>query len=1000
MKNTKISALKAGAAPIALGLAIFASPAFAQDAAADCAADPTAADCADSAPIIVTGSIFRRADTETASPVTTVTTENLDSRGISTVQDGLQQLASNNGPALTNSFSANGAFAGGASAVSLRGLSTNSTLVLFDGQRAAYYPLADDGSRNFVDLNTIPDDIIERIEVLRDGASSAYGADAIAGVVNIITKRSFTGVGGRAEAGISERGDAATYRLSMTAGIGDLDEQGWNAYLSGFYYKSDGLKNSDRGYPFNTDDLRQNCFEGTCGSNNIINGRQDDGLVHGFGAATAFAVRAAGTTRYQYLNGCNGLPQSAVTAGDLARADNAAMPTDFVCQEDLTNLYGNITPDIERFGVSSKVTAALGDSTEAYFEANFLQSRVSYEGIPASIRANAPTGIFFPRFSTSTAAGAVAPGSGALALPVFVCANGVGTATGENTGCTAANGILNPDNPFAAQGLRAQLIGRLPIREFNQTRNRAYRAAFGVNGSISDKWDYTVQGTAMHTDLERTQGGYVYIQNFLNAIARGQYNFRNPSATPQSVLDQIAPTNVTPASSDLYQLSANIAGALMELPGGPLRLGVGASIYYEGVNAPSANSDINGPTQRYFRLNAFGTSGNRTVKSVFAEMEAPILPMVELSASGRYDDYSSGQNYFSPKVGIKVKPIQQVVLRGTFSKGFRIPSFGEANALPTTGFVTASRGIYTDSFLAQYGCSLATYTSACPTYVTGATYGLTTLASPNLEPEKSQSITAGILVEPMRNVSFTVDYYRIKKTGAITNASTAPAIAAYYNNQPIPDGFTVIADAPDINTPNARPRIAFVQSALINSDTIISEGLDFGASAEFALTDKLVWNSELDASYIIKLETQFPGGGSERYDGTLGNFNLTAGSGTPKWHGSWLNSFTYDEKFTLNVTANMFGGYDLSAMDQGTGYKDCGLSDGTVPCRVADNWTFDLGLRYKVNDKFTIYTNVLNLFDKMPPIDPVTYGAHLYNAVQGGNNILGRYFKTGVKVGF
>ncbi|WP_163609208.1 Plug domain-containing protein, partial [Klebsiella pneumoniae] len=83
---------------------------------------------------------------------------------------GLQRLAANNGPTLTNSFSANGAFAGGASGISLRGLTTNSTLVLFDGLRAAYYPLADDATRNFVDLNTIPDDIVDRVEVLKDGA--------------------------------------------------------------------------------------------------------------------------------------------------------------------------------------------------------------------------------------------------------------------------------------------------------------------------------------------------------------------------------------------------------------------------------------------------------------------------------------------------------------------------------------------------------------------------------------------------------------------------------------------------------------------------------------------------------------------------------------------------------------------------------------------------------------------------------------------------------------
>ena len=194
------------------------------------------------------------------------------SRGIQTVQGAIQTLAANNGPALTNSFTANGAFAGGASSVSLRALSTNSTLVLFDGQRSAYYPLADDGARNFVDLNTIPDDIVDRIEVLRDGASSSYGADAIAGVVNIITKRTFTGLQARAEAGISQHGVFPTKRGSLTVGTGDLKEKGFNAYISGFYYHQGMTKATDLPSRYATSDQQGICYQGTCGSQGIFNG--------------------------------------------------------------------------------------------------------------------------------------------------------------------------------------------------------------------------------------------------------------------------------------------------------------------------------------------------------------------------------------------------------------------------------------------------------------------------------------------------------------------------------------------------------------------------------------------------------------------------------------------------------------------------------------------------------------------------------------------------------
>ncbi len=946
--------------------------------------------------IIVTGSILRRADTETPSPITVVTQQELTRRGISTTQDAVQQLASNNGPALTNSFTANGAFAAGASAVSLRGLSTSSTLVLFDGLRAAYYPLSDDGTRNFVDLNTIPDDIVDSIQVLRDGASSSYGADAIAGVVNIITKRQIKGLTGRAEAGLSDRGDASQYRLSLTGGVGDIDSDGYNAYISGFYYRSESLANRERPYPFSSDDQRRLGNANADAPNNVANGIQSDGSFSLSTTSSNFLVRpydaATGTVlgRYQTLNpNCGpGTPVN-LTAAQLASRGGSTAPAT-VCQYDFTNLYGVIQPQIERFGGSGRVSAKIGGS-EAYVEVNFIQSTSSYFDAPDSIRRNAQTGIFFPRYSSAASGGAFAPGSQALQLPVFVCPERVNCATSPNR-------QLNPNNPFAAQGQVGQVIGRdYSQPTFRSTRNRSYRAAFGINGDITDHITYDVGGTAMHVDLQNTQAGFVYIQNLLNVIADGTFNFVNPSATPQSVNDYIKPTNITNSSSDQYQIQGTVGFTPIDLPGGPLQIGVGGSIRYEAIDAPSANTDQFGPTQRYFAINAFGTRGNRTVYSAYGEVNAPILRQLEVDASGRYDNYSSGQDYFSPKVGAKFTPVRQVTLRGTYSKGFRIPSFGEANALPTTGFVTNQIGLFNDTYLAQYGCSVATFNS-CPSYIRAGSYGLTTLASPNLAPEKSRSFTGGVIVEPIRGISFTVDYYNIKKTGAITSPSTSPALLAYYTGQAIPPQFNVIADAVDPNFPNAQPRIGFVQSQLINSDTIKTQGLDFGANIDRQF-GAARFTSNLSLSYILKLETQFPDGTTERYDGTLGNFNLTAGSGTPKWHGFWLNTIDFNDTFALSGTVNLFGGYDLSAQDQGGAYKDGSLNPGFVNDRVKDYYTLDLTGTVKVNDQFSFYVNILNVLDNLPPIDPVTYGANLYNPVQGGTGILGRYIKAGIRFG-
>ena len=183
MKNTRISKFKYAAAPLVIGLAMLSVPSFAQDQSSEDEEEVSADE-----PIVVTGSILRRTNTEAPSPVTVLSAETLEERGINTVADAVQRLSANGAGTITQGWNTGFNFASGANAPALRGLTVQSTLSISDGLRMAPYPLADDGQRNFVDLNTIPNAVVERIEVLRDGASSTYGADAIAGVINIIPK--------------------------------------------------------------------------------------------------------------------------------------------------------------------------------------------------------------------------------------------------------------------------------------------------------------------------------------------------------------------------------------------------------------------------------------------------------------------------------------------------------------------------------------------------------------------------------------------------------------------------------------------------------------------------------------------------------------------------------------------------------------------------------------------------------------------------------------------
>jgi outer membrane receptor protein involved in Fe transport len=204
--------------------------------------------------IVVTGSLFRRTDTETPSPVTVLTSQNLQRAGMTTATDAIRSVSADGAGSIGTGFQSG--FSAGGSAVSLRGLGVSSTLVLVDGLRSANFPINDDGHNAYVDLNSIPFSLIDRIEVLKDGASSSYGADAIGGVVNLILKKQFEGVSGSAEFGQSQERDARHQRFDLTLGYGDYAEKGWNFYVNGEYQKDGRVSSHSRGFPYNTQDLR------------------------------------------------------------------------------------------------------------------------------------------------------------------------------------------------------------------------------------------------------------------------------------------------------------------------------------------------------------------------------------------------------------------------------------------------------------------------------------------------------------------------------------------------------------------------------------------------------------------------------------------------------------------------------------------------------------------------------------------------------------------------
>jgi iron complex outermembrane receptor protein len=899
--------------------------------------------------VVITGSLLRRTDTATPSPVTVQTSEQLKAQGITTVADAIRSLSADNSGSIPAAFGSG--FAAGSTGVSLRGLSVNSTLVMIDGLRNANYPLADDGQKAFVDLNSIPFNAVERIETLKDGASSLYGADAIGGVVNIIMKSNYQGMSADASYGTSQHGGGDQYRFNADIGHGDLEADKYNVYFDVEYQLDKRIRGNQRGFPFNTNDLSSipggsNDNPQTGGSTFYGNIKRATLTTPG-NLATGLAIDSP-TNVWQPLRTCAADAPLTTQYDD----DGALMGT--YCAQNIANI-SDIQPKQSRIGTYGRFTFKPTDNLEAYLSGSFVQSKTSVNGTPVSISSSTPNNL------------------SNLVLPVYVCSSGVSCAT-------AADRRLNPNNPFAASGDYALIKYRfsdLPASA-NYT-NRMFRMVGGVKGTAAE-WNYQANLVIAHATLESAQSGFLSYKQLMSDINTGAYNFIDPSKNSQAVRAALSPVLAKTSTSDLDSINVQASRPLFSLPGGEAQLGVGGEFRYEATNDPALN-----PVNDAQGLGNARTQGNRTVASAFAELGLPVLNQVEVNLSGRYDHYSDFGDNFSPKVGVKYTPIKSLALRGTVSKGFRAPSFSEAGNSASQGFTTFSfRGDQYAAFREAHGNN--EYTKA---------YSLSsiTTANPDLKPEKSTSYTFGAVWAPTRTFSVSLDYYHIKKTDVIAQASAGTALAAYYAGQAIPAGYVVTPDAIDPENPTALARVLSVASPYINADSLVTSGLDLNVQASFFLPGDVKWTTNVEATTIFDYRyTQ--DGTTYDYVGTEAPYVLSSGAGTPKNRLQWTNTF---ERGPIRVTGVM--SY-VSGMRQGDdSYQEgCLYGDTDFNCRIKSFTTVDLTGAYDVTDKATVYADVMNLFDAGPMFNPANYAGVNWNPTYSQSGIVGRYFRVGMRV--
>jgi iron complex outermembrane receptor protein len=610
-----------------------------------------------------------------------------------------------------------------------------------------------------------------------------------------------------------------------------------------------------------------------------------------------------------------------------------------------TGLFGDVQPKQERIGAYGRFTIKPSDDFQAYLAVSYIQSKTTTNGTPRTISSSTPHNL------------------SNIVLPSRL-----------------SNGQLNPNNPFAAEGYDALIRYRFSdLDNHSFYTNHMARMVGGVEGNAKG-WDYHANLVIAHGWLESEQNGFISYNALQSAVKNGTYNFIDPSKNSQAVRDALAPVLAKTSTSDLDSVNFVASREVFNLPGGPAQLGLGGEFRYEAVNDPALN-----PVNDAQGLGNARTIGNRTVASAYAELGLPVLDNVEVNVSGRYDHYSDFGGNFSPKIGVKYTPIKTVALRATVSKGFRAPSFSESGNSASQGFTNFSFANYPDFITAHGGSE---YTK---------TYSLSsiTAANPDLKPEKSTSYTMGAVWAPTRSFSVSLDYYHIKKNDVIAQASAGDAIAAYYAGEAIPAGYVVTPDLADPDAPNALPRILSVASPYINADSLRTSGIDLSVQNTAYLPADIKWTSNLEATVLLDFKyTQ--GGVTYNYVGKQAPYVLSSGAGTPKYRASWSNTFA---RGPARVTGTLNYVSGLRSIDESyQGDDSCLYGTADFKCHTKDFYSFDLTGGYDVNDKTTVYADVLNLFDAGPMFNPANYAAVNWNPTYSQSGAVGRYFRVGVRL--
>lgn len=877
--------------------------------------------------ITVTGSNIPRTDTETPSPVQVVTRQEIDRTGKTSLAEYLQTLTADGAGSIPKTFG-NG-FAGGGAGISLRGLGAGSTLVLLNGRRMATYGLADDGQKVFTDLSTIPLDAVERVEVLKDGASAIYGSDAIAGVVNIILRSDFQGAILRGSYGLSGDGDGDARKATLTAGTGDLASDGWNAFFSLDVGKTDAIKISDRKDRkwIGTGDIRRWGYAAQDAQ--FLGGAYLSGGTAGGTGPNGSVFNTAG--RLVALPGCAGLTTIPGQSDATAQAQG--------CLWDPAQQFRDLTPEEKYVNVFGRASFAFGEGGEIYTEIGYSKKNTVFSNTPSGVSG----GWGYP-------GGPVNANSGAGATVLYAG---------------------HPDNPLPYAARLRYSAWDVGPRVTDNT-NEFNRFLVGVKGNWGD-WSYDTGYLHSGTNLVNKRTGflrYSAVRCVLGNPACPAGTWRigdNANLNSQALYDYISPTISARAKSELDMFDFTVSRSLMDLKGGPLGLALGAE-WRKTSNSltPQTYTDIGD----IIGLGYSAYDGTQNVYAAHVELSAPVLEQLELSAALRYDKYDGGDGKATPKLGVKWTPANWIALRASYAEGFRAPNPAENGDGGLAAFSNARDPVR---------CAIDP-ANEC----TARSVAIITRPNPALKPEESKSYSVGFVLQPTSTTSLTVDGWEIKRTNEIAQGSTADAIAAG----------NVLRDSNNIGGVANSGTILAVNTGYVNANSSRVRGIDTDIRQTFEIGPGQL---ELDAqwSHLLKFE-RTEGDTTVDYVGTHGNCDVTNCIGTPQ---DRINFGTTWKQGSWSVSGVVNYIDSIENKDRRGGDYQAFYADGTPVKKIASFTTFDLSGRWNITEAFELNASVQNVFDRIAPLDPTTYGAVNYNPLHFSGAI-GRYFTVGAKYTF